>query len=49
MAVMIKGAFWGLITGLVIGLLRFVLEISYGAPLCDAEDTRPAILTKVSV
>lgn len=35
------GAFWGLMVGLAIGLLRFVLEFSYTAPPCGSgEDQR---------
>merc|ERR1719268_629804 len=31
------GAFWGLMGGLVIGLLRFVLEYSYQVPPCGSD------------
>ncbi|KAF6019352.1 SLC5A9 [Bugula neritina] len=42
------GAFWGLMVGLAVGLVRFVWEFSYGpAPPCGETDTRPAIITKV--
>ncbi|XP_063869321.1 sodium/mannose cotransporter SLC5A10-like isoform X2 [Scylla paramamosain] len=35
------GAFWGLMVGLAIGLLRFILEFSYTAPACGTgEDKR---------
>lgn len=44
-----QGAFWGLISGLAIGLVRFVLEFVYTPPTCASkmEDTRPSILTEV--
>ncbi|XP_027694060.1 sodium/glucose cotransporter 4 isoform X2 [Vombatus ursinus] len=41
------GAFWGLISGLVVGALRMILEFSYGTPLCGEPDTRPAVLKDV--
>ena len=44
-----KGAFWGLIVGLVIGIIRFVMEFSYTVPLCGSgvPDLRPLVLSKV--
>ncbi|XP_044054929.1 sodium/glucose cotransporter 4 isoform X3 [Siniperca chuatsi] len=42
-----QGAFWGLMTGLVVGLIRMVLEFSYIAPSCGQPDRRPAILADV--
>ncbi|XP_050924416.1 sodium/glucose cotransporter 4-like isoform X2 [Lates calcarifer] len=42
-----QGAFWGLMTGLVVGLIRMVLEFSYVAPSCGQPDHRPAILADV--
>ncbi|CAF2951834.1 unnamed protein product [Rotaria sp. Silwood2] len=38
-----EGAFWGLICGLVIGLIRFIWEFSYSVPSClySSTDTRP--------
>ncbi|XP_069336049.1 sodium/glucose cotransporter 4 isoform X2 [Eulemur rufifrons] len=38
------GAFWGLISGLGVGLLRMILEFSYPAPACGEVDLRPAVL-----
>ncbi|XP_066125346.1 sodium/glucose cotransporter 4 isoform X1 [Saccopteryx bilineata] len=38
------GAFWGLMCGLVVGLLRMVLEFLYPAPACGEVDRRPAVL-----
>ncbi|KAF3819860.1 hypothetical protein GH733_015369 [Mirounga leonina] len=39
-----SGAFWGLIFGLVVGLLRMILEFSYPVPACGEVDQRPAVL-----
>ncbi|XP_019512062.1 PREDICTED: sodium/glucose cotransporter 4 [Hipposideros armiger] len=38
------GAFWGLMFGLAVGLLRMILEFSYAAPACGEVDQRPAVL-----
>ncbi|KAM6172312.1 sodium/glucose cotransporter 4 [Erethizon dorsatum] len=38
------GAFWGLMFGLGVGLLRMILEFSYPAPACGEVDWRPAVL-----
>ncbi|PNF33934.1 Sodium/glucose cotransporter 4, partial [Cryptotermes secundus] len=42
-----KGAFWGLITGLFIGLTRMTLDFCFPEPRCYEEDTRPLIISKV--
>uniref|UniRef100_A0A665WSI1 Solute carrier family 5 member 9 n=1 Tax=Echeneis naucrates TaxID=173247 RepID=A0A665WSI1_ECHNA len=42
-----QGAFWGLMSGLVVGLIRMILEFSYSAPSCGQPDRRPAILADV--
>lgn len=44
-----KGAFWGLIIGLGVGLTRFIWEFSYESPPCGKSylDKRPAIISKV--
>uniref|UniRef100_A0A8D3DRK6 Sodium/glucose cotransporter 4 n=1 Tax=Scophthalmus maximus TaxID=52904 RepID=A0A8D3DRK6_SCOMX len=42
-----QGAFWGLMTGLVVGLIRMVLEFFYHAPSCGQPESRPAILADV--
>ncbi|XP_040216467.1 sodium/glucose cotransporter 4 isoform X2 [Rana temporaria] len=41
------GAFWGLILGLVVGLVRMIMDFLYRAPNCGEEDTRPAVLKDV--
>ncbi|XP_076332211.1 sodium/glucose cotransporter 4-like isoform X2 [Tachypleus tridentatus] len=44
-----QGAFFGLVAGLVVGIIRFVLEFYYTVPPCaDGQpDPRPAVLAKV--
>ncbi|XP_018025308.1 sodium/glucose cotransporter 4 [Hyalella azteca] len=43
------GAFWGLMIGLVVGLLRFVLEFAYVIPPCGSAepDPRPEIIKRL--
>lgn len=41
------GTFYGLMVGLVVGMIRFIWEFSYVAPDCGEEDHRPAVITKV--
>ncbi|XP_068380124.1 sodium/myo-inositol cotransporter 2 isoform X4 [Eschrichtius robustus] len=38
-----KGAFFGLILGLLLGLVRLVLDFIYVQPRCDQPDERPAV------
>ena len=42
----IEGAFWGLISGLLIGIVRFLWEYSYTAMPCQLEhlDQRPSLV-----
>ncbi|RWS13707.1 sodium/glucose cotransporter-like protein [Dinothrombium tinctorium] len=44
-----KGAFYGLMAGLVVGCCRFALEIIYNEPICGpyAVDERPKIISKI--
>ena len=42
-----QGAFWGLMCGLLVGLIRFIWEFAYSTPGCGEEDTRPGIITDV--
>lgn len=42
-----KGAFWGGMTGFVLGTLRLVLAFIYRAGRCDEPDTRPLFITQV--
>ena len=38
----LQGAFWGLLAGFFVGMIRFGLEFGYSAPSCaDVTDTRP--------
>lgn len=43
------GAFWGLMVGLVIGILRFILELSFIVPPCGSgdPDPRPEIIKMI--
>ncbi|KAJ7405345.1 Sodium/glucose cotransporter 4 [Willisornis vidua] len=38
------GAFWGLVFGLAVGLVRMIIEFIYSTPSCGEEDRRPAVL-----
>ncbi|XP_035292470.1 sodium/myo-inositol cotransporter 2 isoform X4 [Cricetulus griseus] len=42
-----KGAFSGLILGLLLGLVRLVLDFIYVQPRCDQPDDRPAVVKDV--
>ncbi|KAB0393057.1 hypothetical protein E2I00_011437 [Balaenoptera physalus] len=42
-----KGAFFGLILGLLLGLVRLVLDFIYVQPRCDQPDERPAVIKDV--
>ncbi|CAM1323932.1 SLC5A3 (predicted) [Pycnogonum litorale] len=42
-----KGAFAGLISGLVVGVVRMVLDFYYQAPACGEPDDRPPILSRL--
>ncbi|KAM6165611.1 sodium/myo-inositol cotransporter 2 isoform 1-T1 [Erethizon dorsatum] len=39
-----KGAFSGLILGLLLGLIRLILDFIYAQPRCDQPDERPAVV-----
>ncbi|NWY67610.1 SC5AB protein, partial [Erithacus rubecula] len=39
-----KGAFWGLLLGLLLGAVRLVLDFIYPEPQCGEPDARPAVL-----
>ncbi|XP_070571733.1 sodium/glucose cotransporter 4-like isoform X2 [Ptychodera flava] len=39
-----QGAFWGLMLGLLVGMIRLVLDFVYQGPACGEEDTRIAII-----
>lgn len=42
-----KGAFWGGMTGFVLGTLRLILAFAYRQPRCDQPDNRPAFIVKI--
>ncbi len=42
-----KGAFWGLMAGLLTGFIRMVLDFIYLEPACGEEDHRPSIVKDV--
>lgn len=42
-----KGAFWGGMTGFILGTLRLILAFTYRQPRCDQPDDRPAFILKV--
>ncbi|KAM8777369.1 sodium/myo-inositol cotransporter 2 isoform 1-T2 [Rhynchonycteris naso] len=42
-----KGAFSGLILGLLLGLIRLVLDFVYTQPQCDQPDERPSVVRDV--
>ncbi|KAM4896060.1 sodium/glucose cotransporter 4-like [Sylvia borin] len=41
------GAFWGLMIGLAVGVVRMVMDLVYTVPSCGEEDRRPAVLKDV--
>ena len=46
-----QGAFWGLMSGFIVGVIRMALDFVYmfDAPKCwETEDNRPAIVAKVT-
>ena len=43
-----QGAFWALMTGLVVGLVRMVLDFVFIEPACGELDQRPLIVKNVS-
>ncbi len=42
-----QGAFWGLMAGLFVGMIRMILDFSYVPPLCGEPDNRPAGIVKI--
>ena len=42
------GAFWSLMYGLTVGLVRMVLDFTFPEPLCLELDNRPAVVKSVS-
>ena len=44
---LLKGAFWGLVLGMLIGIARMLMEFTLPAPRCEDPEYRPTILYKV--
>ncbi|KAG6925518.1 solute carrier family 5 member 11 [Chelydra serpentina] len=42
-----KGAFWGLLTGMLLGFIRLVLDFIYLQPQCGEPDHRPSVVRYV--
>ncbi|KAL4223767.1 Sodium/glucose cotransporter 4 [Mactra antiquata] len=42
-----QGAFWGLIFGFAVGVIRMGLDFGYGSPGCGEIDNRPDVVAKV--
>ncbi|XP_030283608.1 sodium/myo-inositol cotransporter [Sparus aurata] len=42
-----KGAFWGGMTGFILGTLRLILAFIYRQPRCDQPDDRPSFIVSV--
>uniref|UniRef100_H2YET9 Uncharacterized protein n=1 Tax=Ciona savignyi TaxID=51511 RepID=H2YET9_CIOSA len=43
-----QGAFWGLISGFTVGVIRLVLDFTFGVPGCNQDETRPWIVSRVN-
>ena len=39
-----QGAFWSLMAGLLVGVIRMILDFVYPAPLCGEIDSRPGVV-----
>ena len=46
MLVCVQGAFWALMIGLVVGVVRMSLDFVYREPACEQTDHRPAFIAK---
>ncbi|XP_038676492.1 sodium/myo-inositol cotransporter 2-like isoform X1 [Scyliorhinus canicula] len=42
-----KGAFWGLVIGICIGIIRMILDMVFNPPPCGQPDERPTVVSKV--
>ncbi|ESP00615.1 hypothetical protein LOTGIDRAFT_213032 [Lottia gigantea] len=42
-----QGAFWGLMVGLLVGVIRMALDFGYGAPRCGEAEFRPDVISKI--
>ena len=43
----LQGAFWGMVLGLIVGLVRMIMDFAMPSPACGEPDGRPFILSKV--
>lgn len=43
-----QGAFWALIVGFLVGIIRMVLDFVYHPPSCNEVDVRPLLLSRVN-
>ncbi len=43
-----KGAFWALMTGMITGVIRMILDFVYAEPACGEVDHRPSIIKNVN-
>ena len=39
-----RGAFWAMVVGFVVGIIRMIMDFSYPEPKCGETDVRPAVL-----
>ena len=44
-----KGAFWGLMAGMVVGLIRMIMDFVWTEAPCGEIDNRPIILKNVRI
>lgn len=42
-----KGAFYGLMSGMVTGVIRMILDFTYSEPACGEEDNRPFVVKNI--
>jgi len=42
-----QGAFWGLMIGLSVGVVRMVLDFAYPEPGCGIPDHRPLVVARI--
>ncbi|XP_077984828.1 sodium/glucose cotransporter 4-like [Glandiceps talaboti] len=42
-----QGTFWGLMVGLLVGIVRMLRDFAFAPPKCDEEDTRPYMIQTV--
>jgi len=45
--IMLQGAFWGLMIGLSMGVVRMLLDFLYPEPGCGEVDYRPVVVSRI--